>query len=265
MKTLKYITSIEKASIAGIYIMSTFLAVSCEDADTCDYKSYTVLKNCPGFMQNGDFEIVTGNPNAIIDQDIDLATNWNRLWAGGGSLADLFDDTTTYFGSSSFVAPTPNTSGIFAGIWVATSTSSKLSLREGMFNEMTATIFPNTGVYSISFDYAEISTNASATPVKIGMYGIYHPVGDPLPAAPTAVSVPTNLDLFGSGNTVFLGEVLVTGTPSNVWRTATFTIDTALLPVPVNGFNNIMITNSHLPLEGNGARFMVFDNFCFIN
>ena len=266
MKTLKYINSIEKALIAGIYVMSMFLAVSCEDAETCEYESYTILNDCPGFMQNGNFETVTGDPNEQSHQDIDLAVNWNPLWSGSGSLADLFDNTSTPsdLNNSSFVPPTP-ASGVFGGIWVANNPNADATYREGMFNEMTATIFPNTGTYTISFDYAEISTNASATPVKIGMYGIYHPVGDPLPAAPTAMSVPSNLDLFGSSNTVFLGEVLVTGAPSNLWRTATFTIDSSLLPVPVSGFNNIMITNSHLPLEGNGARFMVFDNFCFIN
>ena len=266
MILLKYISPAEKLLISTIYIISIFLAVSCEDAETCEYESYTVLNDCPGFMQNGDFERVTGDPNTRADQDIDLAVNWNPLWSGSGSLADLFDDTSTPsdLNNSSFVPPTP-ASGVFGGIWIANNPSADATYREGMFNEMTATIFPNTGVYTIAFDYAEISTYAAAVPVKIGMYGIYHPVGDPLPAAPTAMSVPSNLDLFGSSNTVFLGEVLVTGAPSNVWRTATFTIDTALLPVPVTGFNNIMITNSHLSLEGNGARFMVFDNFCFTN
>lgn len=219
---------------------------------------------CPGFIQNGDFEIITGNPNAQTPQDIDLATNWKALWQSG-SLADLFDNNTTNFGTSCFSAPTP-LSGVFAGMWIENSTSSSALYREGMFNELTVTINQGSGLYSLSFDYANMSESCSTSnDIKVGVYGVYHPDSNPLPASPTGIATPTNLDLFGSTNTVFLGEVVITSTTTNAWQTASFTIDTSALSFPTNGINHIMITNSHLPFDDYGKMYVGFDNFCLIN
>ena len=220
---------------------------------------------CPGFIQNGDFEITTGDPNAVIDEDVDLATNWKALWQSSTSLADLFDNTTTNFGQSCFTAPTPST-GVFASIWVENSTNSNALYREGMFNELTVTINQGSGLYSLSFDYANMSESCSASnDVKVGVYGVYHPNTNPLPASPTGIATPTNLDLFGSTNTVFLGEVVITSTTTNAWQTASFTIDTSALSFPTNGINHIMITNSHLPFDAYGKMYVGFDNFCLVN
>lgn len=228
---------------------------------------FPVITSCPGFIQNGDFEIITGDPNAFIDEDIDLATDWKALWQSSDSLADLFDDTTTYFGTGCFTAPTPS-SGVFAGMWIENSTDPNRSpdFREGMFNELTVTINQNSGLYNLSFDYANMSEACSASnDVKVGVYGVYHPNANPLPASPTGISTPTNLDLFGASNTVFLGEVVITSTTTNAWQTATFSIDTSALTFPTNGINHIMITNSHLPFDDYGKMYLGFDNFCLIN
>lgn len=226
-------------------------------------EAFPVIRTCPGFIQNGDFEIVTGNPNATVDEDIDLATSWKPLWQSG-SLADLFNAATTNFGSSSFSAPTPS-SGVFAGMWIENSTSSSATYREGMFNELTAPINANTGNYTLTFDYANMSESIASNAIKIGVYGVYHPISGTLPATPTGINTPTNLDLFGSTNTVFLGEVTITSSTTNAWTTATFTIDTSTLIIPATGINHIMITNSHIPFPDYGKMYVGLDNFCLIN
>lgn len=224
-----------------------------------------VIASCPGYIQNGDFEIVTGDPNAVTDQDIDLATHWKALWQTG-SLADLFDDATTSYGAPCFIGPTP-ASGVFAGMWIENNSNPTAgnTYREGMFNELTTIINQGSGLYNLSFDYANMSENcASSNDVKVGIYGVYHPTTDPLPANPSGLSTPSNLDLFGAANTVFLGEVVVTSTTTNSWTAASFTIDTSVLTFPANGINHIMITNSHLPFDEYVKMFLGFDNFCLL-
>lgn len=235
--------------------------------DACEcITDFTQISQCPGFIQNGDFEITTGDPNASPDQDIDLATNWKALWQSG-SLADLFNDTTTNYNASCFVGPTP-LSGVYAGMWVEnnTNTTASSTYREGMFNELTTPIYANTGSYNLTFDYANMSLGCgTSNDVKVGVYGVYHPISDPLPPNPTGVGTPSNLDLFGTTNTVYLGEVGISSTTTNTWNTASFTIDTSTLSMPISGINHIMITNSHLPFADFGRMFIAFDEFCLIN
>ena len=235
--------------------------------DVCEcLPKFPIVTSCPGFIQNGGFEIVTGDPNTSVDQDINLATHWKPLWRSG-SLADLFNASTTNYGAGCFVGPTPS-SGIFAGMWIENNTNpaAGATYREGMFNELTTTINQNTGVYTLSFDYANMSEAcASSNAVKVGIYGVYHPTADPLPVNPTGLATPTNLDLFGTANTVFLGEVVITSSTTNNWTSTIISIDTSLLTFPTTGINHVMVTNSHIPFADYGKMFLGFDNFCLIN
>ncbi|WP_143521362.1 hypothetical protein [Psychroflexus halocasei] len=233
--------------------------------DSCEcIPKNSVIDTCPGYIQNGDFEIITGNPNTSVDQDIDLATHWKKLWVSG-SKADLFDETTLEYGASCFEGPTPS-SGVFAGMWIENSSTTDATYREGMFNEMSQKIYENSGLYNLSFDYALMSGNCSTSNnVKIGVYGINYSSSDPLPATPTGIGTPSNLDLFGTTNTVFLGEIVISSTTTNTWQSINITIDTSSLTFPTDGINHIMITNSHLPLDEYGKMFVGFDNFCLIN
>lgn len=216
---------------------------------------------CPGLMQNGNFEslVAGGDPNDELDNDIDVASSWGPLWGtGDGSLADLFDTNTTNFGSGTFVAPTPP-NGVFAGMWIEDSNNSSPAFREGMFNELSAPLLPNTGGYRVNFDYAVMSTDMS-NDVKIGVYGVNF--NGTLPPNPTSMQTPSNLDLYGPGNSVFLGEITVPSGTGNTYQSVSVTFNSNTLTMPSGGFTHIMITNSHLPLPSFGRMFIAFDEYC---
>jgi hypothetical protein len=227
-----------------------------------------IISECPGFFQNGDFENLAPNsdPNEILDNDIDLALGWKPLWQSG-SLADLFDNSTTNFGLACFDAPVPS-SGVFAGMWVENNPNSggSPSFREGFFNELNAVVNSNSGIYTLSFDYASMSQDCfTSNDIKVGIYGINFPSGSPLPINPFGAGIPSNLDLFGATNTVFIGEIIISSSSTNNWTSVSFNIDTSTLTCPVTGVNHIMITNSHLPFPDYGRMFVGFDNFCLVN
>lgn len=255
-------------TIKYIIVISIFslLAFSCSDDEGCGYEigeiEYPVISLCPGFIQNGDFEVITGDPNTTTDQDIDLATNWGALWQTG-SLADLFDSSTTWFGSGTFLAPTPN-SGVFSGMWILNSLTSNQVYREGMFNQLTTPILSNTGSYNLNFDYAKMSTAASGD-VTIGIYGIHYSSGV-LPPNPTSSSVPSNLDLFGSSSTVLLADIVVGSSSTNSWANANVVFDTNSITMPAGGITHIMITGSHnFSPDEFRLMYMAFDNYCLTN
>ncbi|MDX1270634.1 hypothetical protein [Bizionia paragorgiae] len=226
----------------------------------------TTISTCSGFIANGDFELVTDDPNGQVGEDIKLATSWKALWQSG-SLVDLFNEDTTDFGNLCFVAPTP-VSGAFGAMWVWSSEmmSVDTTYREGLFNELSTIIKPNTGVYNMSFDYARMDVDCmNGLLVKVGVYGVYFPEGTELPENPTEQYEPSNLELFGEPNTVFLGEVVIENLTVNSWNNAAFEFDTNNLNVPIDGITHIMITNSHIPTVDRAFMYLGFDNFCLTN
>jgi len=70
MKILKYITSIEKALIAGIYIMSLFLALSCSNVETCEYE-----------ICEETFNVITDFENT----ELGPTSDWIGIGSGGVS------------------------------------------------------------------------------------------------------------------------------------------------------------------------------------
>ncbi|WP_442846351.1 hypothetical protein [Leeuwenhoekiella sp. H156] len=71
MKILKYTTPVEKILITGIYVMSMFLAVSCEDSDACEY-----------IICEESFNVVTD----FEDQELGTTSDWQGVAARGISI-----------------------------------------------------------------------------------------------------------------------------------------------------------------------------------
>jgi hypothetical protein len=210
---------------------------------------------CPGnIFTNGNFETVTANPDATGDQDINVATGWSPIWQGG-SLADL------YCAGSSGVTqrPTPS-SGVYASLWICNRNLPDAIYREGMFNKLQTTIAGNSGSYSFNFNTAKLSDGQSAA-VEIGIYGVSF-TSSLLPSAPTGMSVPTNLNLFGAGNAVLLGTVTVPANTTNTWANQTISFNSGMAGFPAAGINHILITKSDNVLPGLAQMYMAFDNFC---
>ncbi len=163
-------------------------------------------------------------------------------------------------GSATFVHPTPDLGGIYAGMWITNSPGTyKADYREGMFNRLLTTIQKNSGYYAFSFDLARLSISAASSPVEIGIYGVNNPA-NALGSTPTSSTLPSNLDLFGPGNTVLLGTITVPSTASNVWTSQTIIFNSSILPP--SGITHILITKSDAVLPGMTKMYMGFDNFC---
>ncbi len=213
---------------------------------------------CPGNQfDNGNFETITGNPNTLPDQDINLAVGWSALWQTG-SLADLFCEGTSPAGMTS---PAP-LSGNFAGMWISnTDEQTVATWREGMFNLLLTPIPNGSGIYTFTFDVANLQPSNTAS-VEIGIYGINYNPTNPLPATPAGSHTPNNLNLFGPANSVELGVIPVNGVWTNTWASQTLTFDSSMSGFPTAGITHIMITHSELQTPTIKRRYMGFDNFC---
>ena len=223
---------------------------------------------CPGnFFQNGDFETVTGNPNTAEDQDINLATGWQKIWASSVSYADLHCTNGT---KSTGLPPTPN-SGVYAGMWIrnqnVTNTTSH-SHREGMYNRLATPIAKNTGFYSFNFKIAWagkiFSSQIPPLPVSIGIYGVYNLSNIPSSSPIGHNANPTNLNLWPAASgvvVVLLGTVLTPNNLTSTWVPQTVTFNSNLLPP--NGITHIMITADDIPRPKEDRNVYInFDEFC---
>lgn len=199
-------------------------------------------------FDNGDFEI--GTPT-LSDQDINLAQGWHAIW-GSGSLADFYPFN---FAPAGFTPPCPP-SGNYATFWVSNVSETNTTYREGLYNQLLSPISANTGIYTFTFDMANLSSYGSS---EIGLYGVYNPSSAPS-ATPTASHVPNNINLFGAPNTVLLGTIPVPPKGCNKQNyVVTFSSNTTA-GFPNLGITHILITHSDNII--NGKAFVGVDNFC---
>jgi len=214
---------------------------------------------CPGNQfDNGNFETITGNPNSQTSNDINLAIGWSPIWQGTGSLADLFCQGTS---PAQFTPPTP-LSGNFGGMWISNANEPTVNMwREGMFNQLLIPIPTGSGIYTFTFDVANLQPSNTDS-VEIGIYGINYIPPNPLPVTPTGSHYPDNLNLFGPANSVELDVIPVNGAWTNTWSSQTLTFDSSMPGFPAAGITHIMITHSDLKTSGAQRRYMGFDNFC---
>ncbi|MBX2927408.1 MAG: hypothetical protein KF852_06185 [Saprospiraceae bacterium] len=216
-------------------------------------------------FQNGNFETVTGDPNASTDQDINLATGWQPMWRTG-SLADLH---CTGGSKSTGTAPTPN-SGVYAGIWIenrTVATTTNPTFREGMYNRLATPIAQNSGFYSFGFNIANalLGGTQNNMPHNIGIYGVYNPSNILANAPQGANSNPTNINLWQSSSSsvqvVLLGIVTTPVPFSNTWIPQTVTFNSSILPA--GGITHIMVTADDNARPDSYRKIYVnFDDFC---
>jgi hypothetical protein len=205
---------------------------------------------CPdNIFINGDLE--NGTPTAS-DQDIPNAIGYSRIWAPG-SWADYYTATT-----GPFTPPMPAT-GNYAGCWIANFNGGGTTYREGFKGELTFTLPPNTGSYTLTFDMACLYGWGSS---EVSVYALHNPMGTDATSPPTGAFTPDNMNLFPAGNTFLLNTIPVTTTScSNTKTSQAVTINTNDANYPAGGTTHIFITHSDNSTI-NGAYYMGFDNFC---
>ena len=132
MKNSYFIHSIRNVAkmLAMLFVLTLGVQNTIARQDQCNRPNPNF---CPGnFLQNGDFETITGNPNLSSDVDVNMASGWLSLWNSQVS-ADL---QCNGGGNSTGTAPVPN-SFVYAGMWIENrpgTNTVNASQREGMQN-----------------------------------------------------------------------------------------------------------------------------------
>lgn len=207
--------------------------------------------NCANnLLISGDAE--QGQPT-VSHQDIDLAVGFSRIWPSG-SLADFYAATVAPAGYS---PPSPAT-GNYVSCWIAMS--SQLGFREGFMIQLSQPILPNTGVYALTFDLANLGRGWGSI-VEMGIYGVDNPNNTVAPNPPISATVPDNLGLFGASHTVLIGTIpIYPGSWNNNKVLRNLLINTNMPNFPANGITHLMVTRSDQ--SPSGASYVAFDNFC---
>lgn len=221
---------------------------------------------CTGnYFQNGNFETVTGDPEAVLDNDIDLATGWFRIWGGFNSLADIYCNNSTALASHSVLINPTNPDGIFSGMWIQNSDNTSPAFREGMYNQLSTPVPSNSGIYTFNFDAADLTRSSNGDmDVVVGIFGVYNP-GNILSNPPTQMFIPTDFNLWPTGNGVVvykLGSVTIPQNVVNTFQPFSLTFDSNLINASPD-ITHIMITRDDVPIPGPyRRRYIGFDNFC---
>jgi hypothetical protein len=205
---------------------------------------------CEGnLVQNGDFE--TGTPTTG-DEDISNAANWGGIWSNAGagaSSADFYSDLTGV--PASLTAPLPLSQGQFAGFWSRIQGGDVY--REGVLNELSTTILPNTGVYELEFKIACLfSPN---TPASLSVFLANGSINGG--AAVTSGTVPLNTALFADSWEVVV-EPILSGCDNN-FTTYTYIIDSSDPAFPASGANALFFTRTDGVQPG---AYLALDDVC---
>jgi hypothetical protein len=234
------------------------------DAATGDPFIDITDKDCVGnIMTNGYFNTTSQNPDIQGDEDIIAAIGWRRVWEKALNQtvngADLYSSAIAAVGAP----PTP-ASGNYASMWVTNRSIDGTQYREAMFNRLHRFIKPESvttpSSYTLTFKTAKLNNPTSQ--VEISIYGVNYDDLKPatLPAIPTAIFTPTNINLFGTTSTVLLGTIMIPVGANNTWVNQSIAFTPNSKEYPVGGFNYILITRSDN--AGTGIAYCAFDDFC---
>nr|WP_170254634.1 HYR domain-containing protein [Phaeodactylibacter luteus] len=214
----------------------------------CGSKEECTAPFCEGnLVQNGDFEQGTASGS---DEDIANALHWGGIWGNAGagfSSADLYSDVAL----PPFASPLPLSQGQFAGFWSRIQGGD--AFREGVLNELNATIMPNTGVYELTFKIACLFT-----PPGPASMSIYVANGGINGGAPLLDGVtPTNDNLFADSWEI-VAHPLTTSCDNN-FQAYTYTMDTNDPAFPPSGINAIFFTRTDGVQPG---AYVALDDVC---
>lgn len=205
---------------------------------------------CAGnLVQNGDFE--QGTPTTS-DEDISNAADWGGIWSNAGngfSSADFYSDQTVL--PMALQAPLPSSQGKYAGFWSRIQGGNVY--REGILNELSGTILPNTGVYELSFKVACLFT--PAMPASLSVFVADGGINGG--AAITSGTAPLNTALFAD-SWEFAVHPLTPNCDNN-FQTVTFTLDTGDPLFPASGVNALFFTRTDGVLPG---AYVAIDDVC---
>ncbi len=218
---------------------------------------------CPGNrFTNGDFESITGNPQTSIDRDINLATGWGSVFTTGlgPSNADISCSGFSLCGST---VPSPNTGGVYAGMWIQNSnTSYNATYREQMYNILTTPIAASSGSYTFNCKMAASCHSDPSGTIDIAVYGVYNPTNALATNTFTSLYAPADVSLWSTPGVqvVLLGIITTPAGLNQNWQNVSFTFNSNILPS--SGITHIMITRSPTPSATYKKKFIMFDEFC---
>lgn len=111
-------------------------------------------------VQNGKFE--TGNPCLANDEDIQNAANWNGIWPTNNY------STGDFYNASCSPTTVTGATGNYAGFWV--KPHCQQVWREGIRNQLSIPINPNSGLYEVSMRVACIYAQLGTAVMEV--YGV---------------------------------------------------------------------------------------------
>ena len=243
------------------------------DQNNCSATDFVIVRvdTCCAntLVQNGNFS--SGTPLGL--ESIWTANHWTGIWpAGPGD--NLNGD---YIGGNWFVPPyvlceEPYSKGFptgdYAGFWCVYSFSKHF--RQGIMNELSGPLLPNTGCYDICMKVACpcFSPFSKLALPRLAIYGVHS--GETtriLPITPPGLFVngplpifPDNEDLFGpivGGNGAeFLGLIIVPENCDGEYYTYSFQFDSKTLSKPVD---RIFLTRDDVPGGFGGGTYLAID------
>lgn len=215
----------------------------------------TYGQDCSTYTINGDLSQNVSFPTYSVDRAI-----------GFSSLNT--DISARYFSNSSAATVNPQPpSGYYINCWIHNYDANETIInREGFKAELGQPIAKGTGQYELTFDMACLATSTYLPhPCQVGIYGIYNPTGALSTVSITGPYTPSNMDLYGATNTIFVSGIEITNNRCDGTKSSqTVIIDSDDNSFPPNGITHFFISDDGIPAADGLStnRVMGFDNFC---
>jgi len=249
--------------VSGTYTVTVTDANGCKASDQVNIT--VIICDCEQnqIVQNGNFTL--GTPCINTHEDINNATSWNGIWPDGQGLSvGDFYNTTTCTSTAAFGSlgtPAPAACGNFGAFW-CNPHQTQVVWREGILNNLSVPIAPNSGNYMVSMKMACL-VGVSGTP-RMSVYGVRTGAASTVPGTnPLTATTPLNPGLFNPA-AILLGKVYVSSTCNNNYMNVGFNFNANILPASIN---RIFLTRDDPTgtapnISIGGSTFLAVDSFC---